>query len=267
WSFLCIIITLVLLKYVIGNVKKGCYHLNSWYFVHQLWLRQLIVHSFGYSFKLLDDYHYFYPKILQWLGVTIEDRTEIKIAEIYFFLKYPSNLLKINHNLTIVGKVLLVPFNLTIVNEEEKAQVRMAMKSKSLFRLILQAFIEKFLIIYLYFCCTSTTLSILLTFINYIIFMFAYSILICLLQHKIIDEHIQQFDLLNNIKINLIRSYSIIVGQFLEYTQFYIVLLNYLGCKIGKNVIITDYHLLYDFKYTTIENNCRIHFGYVQVRT
>ncbi|UJR17611.1 hypothetical protein I4U23_004507 [Adineta vaga] len=328
WSFLCIIITLILLKYCIGNVKKGCFHMNSWYFVHKFWLRQLIVHSFGYSFKFFDGYHNVYPKILQWLGTIIQDQTQIKIADFNFFLKYPSNLLKLNHHLTTVGKVLFVPFNLNpensfycstddiqidhntmigncctihpgtkisnntmigagtrltneidcnetnrillgipakqmpfklpeIINENDKNRIKMAMKSKSIFQLICQICIEKYLIIYIYLSCSS------IPFISSLLFLIFYSILVYLFE-KFINE---QFNFMNNIKINFIRSYSILIGRFLESTQFYIILLNYLGCQIGQNVIITDYHLLYDFKYVTIEDNCRIHLAYIQSHT
>ncbi|CAF1433012.1 unnamed protein product [Didymodactylos carnosus] len=115
WSLIGISMTLLLLKFVIGNVQPGTYKLNSWYYVHKLWFRQLIVSSFRYCFFVLDTSHPWFPLILRSLGAEIDlnNHDDIKIGYLHYFLHYPSNLLTIKNGLTTNARVVLVPFDLS----------------------------------------------------------------------------------------------------------------------------------------------------------
>ncbi|CAF1985945.1 unnamed protein product [Rotaria magnacalcarata] len=111
----CITITLFSIKYIVGiRISSGQYALNSWYILHCVWLRHLLVSNFGHSFqRLFDTFHPIYSHLLRWLGVKIDDQInmDIKIADFSLFLYYPSNLLTINNQLTTFSQVRFVPYD------------------------------------------------------------------------------------------------------------------------------------------------------------
>ena len=112
YQFICVVVTLILLIFVIGRQTcAGQYALNSWYILHHIWLRHLIVSSFGYAFqRLFDVFHPIYPRSLSWLGAKIDlkTNTDVKIAEFPYFLYFPCNLLTIESQLTTFSQVRLV---------------------------------------------------------------------------------------------------------------------------------------------------------------
>ncbi|CAF1179572.1 unnamed protein product [Adineta steineri] len=113
WSIIACFLTLFLLKFVVGSCAAGdTYPIASWSYLHKVWLRQLIVFSFHHGWLLPSKYHYLYPFILRWLGAQVED--DVKLANIDIFLSYPTNLLKLEREVTSFGYVLLVPTEMTL---------------------------------------------------------------------------------------------------------------------------------------------------------
>ncbi|CAF1544048.1 unnamed protein product, partial [Adineta steineri] len=113
WSIIACFLTLFLLKFVVGSCAAGeTYITASWSYLHNVWLRQLIVSSFHYAWSLPTGYDYLYPLILRWLGAQVEN--DVKLAEIDIFLSYPTNLLKLETGITSFAYVLLVPTEITL---------------------------------------------------------------------------------------------------------------------------------------------------------
>jgi hypothetical protein len=105
-----LVVAVFLLKYVVGHViRKNC-SLNSYYYLHKVWLRQLIITSFHQTFDLLPSYETPSLVLLRWLGAYIED--DVKLAEIVPLLRFPSNLLKIERGVTTFARVILAPFEI-----------------------------------------------------------------------------------------------------------------------------------------------------------
>ncbi|CAF3855794.1 unnamed protein product, partial [Rotaria sp. Silwood1] len=113
WIFSSAMVGLFLLKYIVGKgLKPGTYKINSWSYLRHIWLRQFIVTTVRYSLSVLfDDYQSVCISILRWLGVQIHG-TNIKLAEIVPFLRFPTHLLCLGNEFTSFGDVQLVPFNL-----------------------------------------------------------------------------------------------------------------------------------------------------------
>ncbi|CAF4847848.1 unnamed protein product, partial [Rotaria sp. Silwood1] len=84
---------------------------NSYYYLHKIWLRQLIITSFYQAFEFLPRYEEFSIVVLRWLGAHVDD--DVKIAHIIPILRYPSNLLKIERGVSTFGYVMLAPFEIT----------------------------------------------------------------------------------------------------------------------------------------------------------
>ncbi|CAF1591913.1 unnamed protein product [Didymodactylos carnosus] len=108
WSFLCILFVLIVLKFVIGHVPPGSYPLNSWYYIHKIWFRRLIVSSFSYSFAILEGFHSFNCAILRWLGAKIEEGNNIMIGRFIYSLHCPSNLLTIKDGISAFDEVRFI---------------------------------------------------------------------------------------------------------------------------------------------------------------
>jgi len=114
WSIAGLFVAFVLLKCVVGSVVAGqAYPINSWRYLHKLWLRQLIVSSFHHVFSLPMSYDSIWPILLRWLGADIEN--DVKLGEISPFLSYPTNLLKLKRGVTSFGSALLVPAEITML--------------------------------------------------------------------------------------------------------------------------------------------------------
>jgi non-ribosomal peptide synthetase-like protein len=111
WILASVVTVLLLLKFVVGSISSGHYPLNSYYYLHKLWLRQLIISSFHHSFDFVSIYDVLSPLILRYLGAHIED--DVKIAEFRQILNFPSNLLNIEYGTTMFGGVKLAPFQMT----------------------------------------------------------------------------------------------------------------------------------------------------------
>ncbi len=94
-----------------GPATPGYYPLNSHYYLHKLWLRQLIISSFHHSLDFIPLYDVVASIILRWLGASIADDT--KFAEFRQILQFPSNLLDIECGVTTFGGVKLNPFEMT----------------------------------------------------------------------------------------------------------------------------------------------------------
>ncbi|CAF1012539.1 unnamed protein product [Adineta steineri] len=117
WLFWCLLgtgISLILLRCVVGNVEQNfSYPLNSWQFLHQFWLRQLVLSSFTPCLSpILDEMYSIAPSILYWLGTATEP-SNIQFGEFVNFLTIPSNLLSLGHGVTITSDVLFVPYEVT----------------------------------------------------------------------------------------------------------------------------------------------------------
>ena len=111
WSVACLLISILLLKFLVGNVVPGRYRLNSYYYLHKLWLRQLIISLFQHSFVLVPPYGTLSAAILRWMGAHVEN--DVKLAEFSTLLQFPSNLLSLETGTTTFGKAMLVPFEMT----------------------------------------------------------------------------------------------------------------------------------------------------------
>ncbi|CAF1535542.1 unnamed protein product, partial [Adineta steineri] len=113
WSIIACFVTLFLLKFIVGSCAAGeTYPIASWSYLHNVWLRQLIVSSFHYAWFLPSEHDYLYPFILRWLGAQVED--DVKLSSIDIFLSYPTNLLKLERGVTSFAYVLLVPTEMTL---------------------------------------------------------------------------------------------------------------------------------------------------------
>jgi acetyltransferase-like isoleucine patch superfamily enzyme len=111
WVFTNLFIALLLLKYLVGSVTSGRYPLNSYHFLHKIWLRQLIITSFHHSLDLVPSYDVLASIIIRWLGANIED--DVKFAEFRQMLSFPSDLLNIECGVTTFGGAKLAPFEIT----------------------------------------------------------------------------------------------------------------------------------------------------------
>ncbi|CAF1420302.1 unnamed protein product [Adineta ricciae] len=110
WIFVSLFVSLVLLKFVVGHAVPGQYSLNSYYYLHKIWLRRLIVSTFYWSFAFIPKYSIFSVYILRWLGGHIED--DVKLAEFHTFLYFPSNLFTARRGATTFNKVMIAPFEM-----------------------------------------------------------------------------------------------------------------------------------------------------------
>jgi acetyltransferase-like isoleucine patch superfamily enzyme len=104
-------IGVLLLKFIVGSVTSGYYPLNSHYYLHKLWLRQLIITSFHHSLIIVPPYDILPLIILRWLGAHIAD--DVKLGEIQQILRFPSNLLNIEHGVTTFSGAILASFEMT----------------------------------------------------------------------------------------------------------------------------------------------------------
>ncbi|CAF1168864.1 unnamed protein product [Adineta steineri] len=111
WTLTSLFIATFLLKFVVRFVTSGHYPLNSIYYLHKIWLRQLIITSFRYSFDFVPSYDVFASMILRWLGAQIED--DVKFAEFREIIYFPSNLLHIKSGVTTFGGAKPAPFEMT----------------------------------------------------------------------------------------------------------------------------------------------------------
>ncbi|UJR29564.1 hypothetical protein I4U23_010781 [Adineta vaga] len=111
WSLMSIFIVLLFLKFIVRSVTIGHYKLNSYYYLHKFWLRQLIVTSFSHSLDLIPEYEAFAPIILRWLGARIEN--DVKFSEFRQILYFPSNLLSVDSGVTTFLGAKLLPYEMT----------------------------------------------------------------------------------------------------------------------------------------------------------
>jgi acetyltransferase-like isoleucine patch superfamily enzyme len=111
WVLMSLFIVILILKFIVGFVTPGHYSLNSYYYLHKLWLRQLIITSFHHSLNFVPLYDVLPSIIFRWLGAHIED--DVKFAEFEQILRFPSNLLHIKYGATTFGGALLVSFEMT----------------------------------------------------------------------------------------------------------------------------------------------------------
>ncbi|CAF1398961.1 unnamed protein product [Adineta steineri] len=122
WSIIGCFISLLLLKFVAGPCAAGdIYSIASWLYLQKIWLRQLIVSSFHHAWLLPTGYNYLYPYVLRWLGAHIEEN--VKLAWIDTFLSCPTNLLKLETDVTAFGGVLIVPTELTFSGDHRVDQI------------------------------------------------------------------------------------------------------------------------------------------------
>ncbi|CAF4481402.1 unnamed protein product, partial [Rotaria sp. Silwood2] len=111
WTLISFSMALVLLKFIVGTITSGYYSINSYDYLHKLWLRQLIITSFHHALGFLPSYNILSSFILRWLGAHIEDN--VKLAEFQQILRFPSNLLNIEHGVTTFGRASLTSFTMT----------------------------------------------------------------------------------------------------------------------------------------------------------
>ncbi|CAF3762763.1 unnamed protein product [Rotaria sp. Silwood1] len=111
WLLTSLFIALLAMKFVLGHANPKHCSFNSYYYLHKIWLRQLIITSFYQAFEFLPRYEEFSIVVLRWLGAHVDD--DVKIAHIIPILRYPSNLLKIERGVSTFGYVMLAPFEIT----------------------------------------------------------------------------------------------------------------------------------------------------------
>ena len=111
WSITDLSIVLFSLKFIVGPLSPGRYPVNSYSFLHKLWLRQLIISSFHHSYEVLSSFNEISNVLLRWLGAHIEQ--DVKLAEFQPVLQFPSNLLNIERSVTTFAGVTLAPFEIT----------------------------------------------------------------------------------------------------------------------------------------------------------
>ena len=111
WILTSLIIAIFLLKFVVGSTAAGYYPLNSSYYLHKLWLRQLIVTSFQPAIHSVPSYDILASMIVRFLGAQIGD--DVKFAEFHQIIRFPSNLLRIDQTVTTFGGAKLAPFHMT----------------------------------------------------------------------------------------------------------------------------------------------------------
>ncbi len=111
WILMSLSIVVLLLKFIVGTVTCGHYPLNSHYYLHKLWLRQLIITSFHHSLSFVPPYDVLPTIIFGWLGAHIEH--DVKFAKFQEILRFPSNLLTIEHGVITFGGVKLASFEMT----------------------------------------------------------------------------------------------------------------------------------------------------------
>jgi hypothetical protein len=56
WILMSLFIVVLLLKFIVGSVTSEHYPLDSHYYLHKLWLRQLIITSFHHSLSFVPSY-------------------------------------------------------------------------------------------------------------------------------------------------------------------------------------------------------------------
>ncbi|CAF0940774.1 unnamed protein product [Adineta ricciae] len=111
WASISFCTAIVLLKFIVGRAKTGCYSLNSFHYVQKIWLRQLIITSFQHSLDLLPNYSSFASVILRWLGTRIEE--DVMFAHFRHILYFPSDLLEAKSTVTTFGGAKLATFDVT----------------------------------------------------------------------------------------------------------------------------------------------------------
>ncbi len=111
WTLASVFIVSFLLKFVVGPVTPGYYPINSYYYLHKMWLRQLIISSFHYSLDFISPYDVLASIILRWLGAHIEDN--VIFAQFRHILHFPSNLLNLKCGVTMFGEVKLASFEIS----------------------------------------------------------------------------------------------------------------------------------------------------------
>jgi acetyltransferase-like isoleucine patch superfamily enzyme len=111
WTFTSFFVLMFLLKFIVGSISPGEYSLNSHYYLHKLWLRQVVISSFQHSLVLIEPYSTFASIILRWLGASIAN--DVIMVDFRQILYFPSNLLDIEHSVTTFGEVNLAPFEMT----------------------------------------------------------------------------------------------------------------------------------------------------------
>ena len=111
WITAGLFIVVFLLKFIVGHATPGNYPVNSYYYLHRLWLRQLLISTFRRSYEVLPSYDAISNVLLRWLGADIED--DVKLAQFQSILRFPSNLLKIQRGATTFARATLIPFEMT----------------------------------------------------------------------------------------------------------------------------------------------------------
>ncbi|CAF1459834.1 unnamed protein product, partial [Adineta steineri] len=96
---------------ITGSATSGHYALNSYYYLHKVWLRQLIITSFGRSLKFIREHNVLASIFLRWLRAQVGDDTDF--SELQQILYFPSNLLHIESGVTTFDGVKLAPFQMT----------------------------------------------------------------------------------------------------------------------------------------------------------
>ncbi|CAF1481617.1 unnamed protein product [Adineta ricciae] len=109
WSLTSLFTMLLLLKFIVGPSISGYYSLNSQYYLHKLWLRQLIITSFHHSLAVIPPYDTLAGR--GFLSAHIED--DVKFAEFTQILYFPTDLLNIERGVTTFAGTKLASFEMT----------------------------------------------------------------------------------------------------------------------------------------------------------
>ncbi|UJR22123.1 hypothetical protein I4U23_025187, partial [Adineta vaga] len=111
WVLISFFIALILLKFIVGSVTVEHCSVNSFYYMHKIWLRQMIITSFHHSLDVIPSYSVVASIILRWLGAQIED--DVRFAEFRQILYFPANLLFVKSGVTTFGGAKLATFEMT----------------------------------------------------------------------------------------------------------------------------------------------------------
>ncbi|CAF4097549.1 unnamed protein product, partial [Adineta steineri] len=277
WSIVGTAVSLLLLRFVVGNVEEKFSHsYNSWSFLRRFWLRQLVIHSFSPCLSsILDGLNCITPSILRWLGATIENNN-IEIVDFVPFLSIPSNLLTINSNVTTTSEICFVPYDITIngqcvVNGRIEIDRRSFLGNNCLIRSDV-SILEDVLIGSL----TRIDSTTIIQKKDILLGVPAQSMPFILSDSDETQEvtndfqriamefsHFVLLDILDSnwktsLAMILYSQYAKYIGRLLGGTQWLIIILRQFGAHIGNDVIIDDINSLYDVQLITIDDHVRL---------
>ncbi|CAF3917459.1 unnamed protein product [Rotaria sordida] len=239
---------------ILGPVTSGYYPMNSYYYLHKLWLRQLIITSFHQALDFLPSYNVLSSSLLRWLGAHIED--DVKFAEFPQILRFPSNLLNIERGVTTFGGANLASFEMTKEGICCLDEIHLGSHTNlgNWCTIMPATRLPPKVIVGSLTLVTRKTVS---REGN------------CVLLG--IPAREMPFVMPENTSVflrTLMSEFSAFVGPYLSGTQFLVFLFRMLGAQIGSDVILPDIRCLTDPHLVNVGDHVRLNMGaYIQAHT